>query len=150
MTPVEATLVRRRAQRPPLVALDVDITLRNEDAQPRWWLVATTAGPDVAALGSAGVHSVLVEGVARFSGPAPFGALQLAAGDEVTLHGWTVTVWDDPPVDTVEVGVVDAAEVVIGGSPIGDWIARGTWPGRDLEPFPVDLVDARRATVRIG
>jgi hypothetical protein len=147
--------VRRHALRPPLVALAADIALRNDGGQPRWWLVAGTAGPGTDPVGKGGVHSVEVapsDGVivARFAGAAPFGALRLDAGDEVTLREWTVTVWDDPPVSTVDVDVVSAAEVIIGGSPIAEWLERGTWPGENLELFAVDLVDPCRETVEIA
>jgi hypothetical protein len=150
VTPARITPARRHSLRPPFVALVADITLRNDDAEPRWWLVATAAGPDIAPLGSVGVHSVELGRTARFAGAAPFGALRLDAGEEVTLHDWLVTVWNDPPLSGVEVDVVDAAEVIIGGSPIADWLARGTWPGEQLEVFPVELVRPRRATMRLA
>jgi len=155
VTLTRITLVRRDELRPPMVALVTDIDLRNDDAQPRWWLVARNAGPGTDPLGKGGVHSVEVAAgddvvVARFSGAAPFGALRLDAGGEVTLRDWTVTVWDDPPVSTVDVDIVNAAEVVIGGSPIAEWLDRGTWPGENLELFAVDLVDPRRETVELA
>ena len=68
----------------------------------------------------------------------------------MVLRGWTVTVWDEPPVSTVDVEVVSAAEVIIGGSPIAQWLDRGTWPGDNLERFAVDLVDPRRETLKIA
>ena len=68
----------------------------------------------------------------------------------MTLHEWTVTVWDDPPVATVDVDVVSAAEVIIGGSPIADRLERGTWPGQNFEVFATDLVDPRRETLEIA
>jgi hypothetical protein len=147
--------VRRHALRPPLVALVADIALRNDGGQPRWWLVAATAGPRVAPVASAGVHSVEVapgDGVVvgRFAGAAPFGALRLDAGGELTLRGWTVTVWDDPPVAEVELDVINAAEVIIGGRPVAEWLERGTWAGEDLDVLEVELVDARREPVRIA
>ena len=68
----------------------------------------------------------------------------------MTLREWTVTVWDDPAVATVDIDVVSAAEVIIGGSPIADWLERETWPGQNLEVFATDLVDPRRETLEIA
>jgi hypothetical protein len=152
LTHADLTLVRRDDLRPPFADLVVDVVLRNPASAPRWLLLSGTAGPQARPIGSAGVHSselVHPEGVPviRFAGNAPFAAARLPGGGELSLHGWTLSLWNAPPAHEVEVEIVSAAGLRIGGEPADGWLERVTWISDDLVPLAVELDDERRERV---
>jgi hypothetical protein len=154
VTGAALTLVGRRLLRPPVAELSLVVSLRNDARGPRWLLLSRDAAPDARPVGSEGVHSVELVHMAgatigRFAGTAPFDAVHLAAGAALTLPDWSVEVWDDPPLEEVELEVLSAAAVRIGGMPIEAWLERGTWNTPDLSALPVELEDERRERIRL-
>ncbi len=155
MTQAQFTLLRRDDLRPPFAELVFDVALTNPEPQPRWFLLPASVGPDTPAIGSAGVssaefvrHSGLAVG--KFSGSAPFAALLVPAGGDVSLPGWPLRLWDEPPVTEVEFDVVTAAGVRIGGKPAAEWFDGGPWISDGLAAVAVELADARRERVRVS
>jgi hypothetical protein len=150
LTHAELTLVRRDDLRPPFADLVVDVVLRNPAPAPRWLLLSANAGPRARPIGSAGVHSSETLGnVIRFAGNAPFSAARLPAGGEISLHRWTLSLWNEPPAAEVEVEIVSAAALRIGGEPADGWLERGAWISDGLAALPVELDDDQRERVRL-
>lgn len=118
-----------RMRKPPLVELYFDVVLRNDWAEKRWFLLPSTLGPGTAALFTkGGVDSVEVfapRGQGRvvlghFLGTGGFCGLLLPARSEIHLQIFPISYWGDLP-DQLEVEVVTAKRLTIGGEPASAW-----------------------------
>src|SRR5688572_7813558 len=90
MTSVEAKLLEKNYGKPPLMVLKLELTLKNGDDEPRWFLVPRKL-PAGNEKGVNGVEVRAFEGkgravVGRFIGTAGFHALLLPPKAEVTLR----------------------------------------------------------------
>ncbi len=118
-----------RMRKPPLVELYFDIALRNDRAEPRWFLLPSNLGPGTSALlTKGGIDGVEVFGprgkgrvvVGHFLGTGGFYALLLPARAEVHLRMFPISYWGDVP-NQLEVEVVTAKRLTIGGEPAAAW-----------------------------
>jgi hypothetical protein len=127
--PAEIKFRELRMRKPPLVELYFDVALRNDHVEPRWFLVHSNLGPGTSALlTKGGVDGVEVFGprgkgrvvIGHFLGTGGFYALLLPARAEVRLRMFPISYWGDLP-DHVQVEVVVAKRLTIGGEPAAAW-----------------------------
>jgi hypothetical protein len=127
--PVEIKFRELRMRKPPLVELYFDVVLRNRRAEPRWFLLPGNLGPGTSALLTrGGVDGVEVFGprgtgrviVGHFLGTGGFYALLLPARSAIHLQMFPISYWGDLP-DQLEVEVVTAKRLTIGGEPASAW-----------------------------
>ena len=132
---VEAKLEARVPGRPPMETLLIDVTLRNAEKEPRWFLlperIPADAGPDEG--GVFGVEAWVAEGkgggravIGKFLGTAGFQALLVPAGGVVRLEGfgiprWRATARNAAKTETIPIEVTIAKSVTVGGQPIRSW-----------------------------
>ena len=118
-----------RLRKPPLAELYFDVVLRNDRAQPRWFLLPSNLGPGTPSLVTkGGVDSLEVFGprgkgrvfVGHFLGTGGFYALLLPARAVVRLRMFPISYWGDVP-DHLQVEVVTAKRLTIGGEPAEAW-----------------------------
>jgi hypothetical protein len=126
---VEIKFRQMRFAKPPLVYLSFDVTLRNNEKSPRWFLLPSNLGSGHAAIGEKGgvdtleVFSPRGKGhvvVGRFLGTGGFNALLLPSGAAVRLRLFPISYWGDPP-DNLEIEIVIARELTIGGDKAESW-----------------------------
>src|SRR5882724_10088163 len=127
--PAEIKFRELRMRKPPLVELYFDIVLRNDRPEPRWFLLPSNLGPGTSGLlTKGGVDGVEVFGprgkgravIGHFLGTGGFYALLLPARAEVRLHMFPISYWGELP-DRVQVEVVTAKRLLIGGEPAAGW-----------------------------
>ena len=112
---VELKPIAERPGKPPMITFELEVILRNEGAEPRWFVVpsnlpAATGGIDVLEVFGLGDGVIL----GRFLGTGGFWALLLPAKAEVRIKKLPLIYWDDPQKKlTVEVTV--ARELTLGG-----------------------------------
>jgi hypothetical protein len=118
-----------RMRKPPLVELYFDVVLRNDRAEPRWFLLpsnlASGSSPLRAKGGVDGLEVFAPRGngrviVGHFLGTGGFYALLLPARAEVHLRMFPILYWGDLP-DQLEVNVVTARRLTIGSEPATTW-----------------------------
>jgi hypothetical protein len=126
---VEIKFRELRMRKPPLVELYFDLVLRNSRTEPRWFLLPGNLGPgNSALLTKSGVDGVEVFGprgsgrviVGHFLGTGGFYALLLPARAAIHLQMFPISYWGDLP-DQLEVEVVTAKSLTIGGEPASAW-----------------------------
>lgn len=126
---VEIKFRELHMRKPPLVELDFDVVLRNDRAEPRWFLLPSNLGsensPLLAKGGVDGVEVFAPRGSGRviighFLGTGGFYALLLPARAEVHLRMFPISYWGDLP-DQLPVEVVTAKRLTIGGEPASAW-----------------------------
>ena len=125
---VTTTAARMVDQRPPSVALMLDIVLRNPGDADHWFLIpddvaiaeeiggGTVNGADVRTLTGSG--RVVIT---HFQGLRGFYALLLPAGGEVTLRDLQVDADLDALEEAISLPVERCTAAIIGGRPIADW-----------------------------
>jgi hypothetical protein len=127
--PAEITFREMRLRKPPLAELIFDIVLRNDHPGARWFLLPSNLGPGHSSIVTkGGVDSVEVFAphgsgrviVGHFLGTGGFQALLLPAHAQVRLRMFPISYWGDVP-DHLEVEVVTAKGVMIGGEPAAAW-----------------------------
>ncbi|AFZ22993.1 hypothetical protein Cylst_0668 [Cylindrospermum stagnale PCC 7417] len=127
LPPVEIKFISQRSQRPPLVSLFFDITLRNDQSEPRWFILPSKLnlppgkgvdGVEVFHLGGKG--RVII---GRFQGTGGFQILLLPPKAEVTLRGLPISFWGIPPKDSLSVDVIIADRLTIGNEPAEAWFS---------------------------
>ncbi|MDX6498013.1 MAG: hypothetical protein QOG23_1273 [Blastocatellia bacterium] len=127
--PAEITFREMRLRKPPLAELYFDITLHNYQSRPLWFLLPSNLGSGISALlTKGGVDTVEVFAprgsgrviVGHFLGTGGFYALLLPARAEVRMQVFPISYWGDPP-DQLQVGVVTAQGLRIGGEPAASW-----------------------------
>ena len=106
--PAEIRFRELRMRKPPLVELYFDVVLRNDRAEPRWFLVPSNLGPGTSALlTKGGVDGVEVFGprgkgrvvIGHFLGTGGFYALLLPARAEVRLQMFPISYWGTCRID---------------------------------------------------
>jgi len=127
--PAEIKFREMHMRKPPLVELYFDIVLRNNRAEPRWFLLPSNLGPGTSALlTKGGVDGLEVFGprgkgrvvIGHFLGTGGFYALLLPARAEVHLRMFPISYWGDLP-DQLQVEVVTAKRLMIGGESATAW-----------------------------
>jgi hypothetical protein len=116
-----ATYAGRHRLRPPRLVLRFDVTLRNPAAEALWAILADSlpAAPepvralsvDAYELGGDG-RAVLLHALAEHG----LYAVLMPPGGEVTLAGLPLGMWTEPG-EAVEIGVVLAPALTVGGAP---------------------------------
>ena len=125
---VEIKYVAMHLERPPKIRLFFDITLSNERAGPRWFLLPDRLGPER----EAAAYAVdIIEGyelqgqgqagVVHFGGSHGFQALLLPAGGRVELQRFPILFWGKMP-DSVLIEVISANQLTVGGKPAEAWL----------------------------
>ena len=149
---VEASVVGIRRDRPPLAKLLLDVTLRNDRAEQRWFLLPEMLGgsPVPRERGIFGVDPVEVRGegravVAAFRGAEGFQALLLPGGAEVRVRGLPLAHLGRLPSGAAGLEVAIATSLEIGGEPAGDWIGSDPLSDRSVD---ADYEHARRLPSR--
>ena len=127
--PAQIKFRELRMRKRPLVELYFDVVLRNDRAEPRWFLVPSNLGPGNPSLatkgGVDGVEVFRPRGrgrvvVGHFLGTGGFYALLLPARAEVRLRMFPISYWGDLP-DQLLVEVATAKRLTIGGEPTAAW-----------------------------
>ncbi len=127
--PAEITFREMHLRKPPLAELSFDIVLRNDQSEPRWFLLPSNLGPGTSSLVTkGGVDTVEVfephgSGrviVGHFLGTGGFQALLLPAHARVRLRMFPISYWGDVP-DHLQVEVVTAKRLTIGSEPAAAW-----------------------------
>lgn len=134
--PVDLRFVGINPGTPPQLWMLFDITLRNTESTPRWFLLpdelsTTGAGkPGVGGVDGVEVFALSGQGrvvFGRFQGSAACQALLLPAGAVVTIHRFPIQFWEeDIPKAAVPVVVVIARELTVGGEPATAWFGPET------------------------
>lgn len=125
---IDATFAGRRPGKPPLVNVQLDVTLQNPAADARWFLIPDNvpdSGPDDGGVTGVEPHEAKGEGravVGHFLGTKGFLAIQVAGGATVKLEKLTVRAWDESGwKGPLKLDVVVAKDVTVGGEPIAAW-----------------------------
>lgn len=143
-----------RFGRPPLVYLYFDVVLRNQRAEPRWFLLpkslSAETAPDASKGGVDGLEVFAPRGkgrviVGRFLGTGGFQALLLSAGAEVRLRLFPISFWGDLP-EVVQVDVITAKRLTIGGEEAESWF--GVNPLSSARADVAEKLDSQSAALR--
>jgi len=118
-----------RYRTPPLVELVFDVVLRNDRAQPRWFLIPSNLNPQKTGIPSSGgvdaleVFAPTGKGrvvLGHFLGTGGFQALLLPAHAEIHLRALPISYWGDVP-DDLGVEIIVARRLMINGEPARKW-----------------------------
>lgn len=144
---VEVVFAAKQPARPPMVNVLVDVTLRNAEKEPRWFVLPTRApaNPDEAGGGVMGVETYEAAGdgrvvLGKFLGTGGFQAVLVPGGGEVTLSRLAISSWQTRPLASLSFDVIVAEDVSVGGEPIAAWFGE-TAPASDVRA----RVDASKA-----
>ena len=116
-------------RKPPLVELVFDVVLRNDRAQPRWFLLPSKLYPEETGIPTKGgvdtleVFAPRGKGrviIGHFLGTGGFQALLLPAHAEIHLRALPISYWGDVP-DRLQVEVIVAKRLMIAGESARDW-----------------------------
>lgn len=116
-------------RKPPLVELVFDVVLRNDRAQPRWFLLPSNLYPEkpgIPKTGGVDTLEVLAPRgkgrviIGHFLGTGGFQALLLPAHAEIHLRALPISYWGDVP-DRVPVEVIVAKRLMIAGESARTW-----------------------------
>jgi len=114
---------------PPLVELVFDVVLRNDRAQPRWFLIPSNLNPQktgIPAIGGVDALEVFAPAgkgrvvLGRFLGTGGFQALLLPAHAEIHLRALPISYWGDVP-DDLGVEIIVAKRLMIDGETARRW-----------------------------
>ena len=121
-----------RFRKPPLAELYFDVTLHNDRAAPRWFLLPSNLGPGRALIGKKGgvdaLEAFAAHGkgrviVGHFLGTGGFHAIFLAPRSEVRLRVFPISYWGDPPAN-LPIEIVIARQLTIGGERAEKWFGK--------------------------
>jgi hypothetical protein len=127
--PAEIQFHEMRYRTPPLVELVFDIVLRNDRAEPRWFLIPSNLNPQKTGIPSIGgidaleVFAPAGKGrvvLGHFLGTGGFQALLLPAHAEIHLRALPISYWGDVP-DDLGVEIIVARRLMIDGEPARKW-----------------------------
>jgi hypothetical protein len=116
-------------RKPPLVELVFDVVLRNDRAQPRWFILPSHIYPDKPQIPEKGGVDVLEvfaphgKGrviIGRFLGTGGFQVLLLPAHSQIHLRSLPISYWGDVP-DTMQVEIMTATRLMIDGKDAASW-----------------------------
>ncbi len=123
---VELEYISKQYQRPPQVKLFFEAILRNEQAEPRWFILpdnidrataatCTTNGLEVWEW--SGKNRVIV---GQFLGEVGIQVFHLPAGAELKIHYLALKHWGELPA-SVNLEAIIARQIMIDGQPIESW-----------------------------
>lgn len=125
----EIKFVEMHFRKPPLVEIIFDVELRNDRAQPRWFLLPSHMYPNKPGIQDKGgvdaleVFAPRSKGrviIGRFLGTGGFQALLLPAHAEIHLRALAVEYWGEVP-ESLQMEVIVAKRLVIGGDSARSW-----------------------------
>jgi hypothetical protein len=121
--------LKKRYERPPKVTLLFDLTLHNNRPGPRWFLLPDKIFPSSGGVKNGGVDGIeiftlsgkgkVIKG--RFQGTGGFQALLLSEGATVIIRHFPISVWENLPAGSLEIEVVIAKQLIIGGETAFTW-----------------------------
>lgn len=126
---VKMRLREMRFGKPPLVKLYFDVVLRNNRAEPRWFLLPKSLGAGMPSLGTkGGVDGIEVFAprgkgrviIGHFLGTGGFQALLLPGGAKVRIRLFRISFWGDLP-EHIQVEVLTAKRLTIGAEEVNAW-----------------------------
>lgn len=128
---VEAKYAGVVANKPPSATLQLDVTLRNAEKSPRWFVFPSTlpVSEDAKDGGVIGVEAFDASDkghlvIGKFLGSAAFQAVLLPAGGEVTISRLGIQTWKGPAIKgPIAFEVLIAKEITVGGEPAAAWFA---------------------------
>jgi hypothetical protein len=138
-------------ERPPLANLLFDVTLRNQAAGARWFLLPAKIEPSTGPGGGVdGIEVDAMEGkgrvvLGRFQGRQKLQALLLPAGAEIAIRRLAIQTWEDLPKGAIPIVAVAATNLTVGGEPAESWF--GENPSCDLRA-EVSADDAEMISAR--
>ncbi len=127
--PAEIKFKELHFRKPPLVEMVFDVTLRNSQPEPRWFLLPTNIHPKKKWTPTeGGVDALEVfapQGtgrvfLARFLGTGGFQSLLLPAHSEIRLRQLPISYWGDPPND-LRIPILVVRDFKIGNAPSETW-----------------------------
>ncbi len=144
-------------RKPPLVELIFDVVLRNDRAQPRWFLLPSNLNPEKTGIPTkGGVDTLEVFAprgkvrviIGRFLGTGGFQALLLPAHAEIHLRALPISYWGDVP-DHLQVEILTAKRLTIDGNDAASWFKVNPTSGvkADISENPTDssrMIRSRR------
>jgi hypothetical protein len=139
--PAEIKIREMHFRKPPLVELIFDVVLRNDRAQPRWFLLASHLYPEKPGIPEKGgvdtleVFAPRGKGrvvIGRFLGTGGFQALLLPAHAEIHLRGLPVEYWGDVP-ESLQLEVIVAKRLTIGSESARSWFQTNPICGRKAD-----------------
>lgn len=157
---VEITFAGRTPGKPPLVTLLFDVTLRNAESAPRWFVLPLSLPKDAGVeaesdAGVAGVEVFEASGngravLGKFLGTAGFQVVLVAPKAEVKLQRVGISYWQASPrkdLASLPIEVVIAKELTVGGEPAAAWF--GTVDPLSGARVSADASAAKRAGSRM-
>jgi hypothetical protein len=138
---VEIKFVEMHFRKPPLVEILFDVVLRNDRAQPRWFLLPSHMYPGKPGIPEKGgvdaleVFTPRGRGhviIGRLLGTGGFQALLLPAHAEIHLRGLPIEYWGDVP-ESLQLNVIVAKRVTIGSEPARSWFRANPICGRKAD-----------------
>lgn len=145
---VEATFAGRLPGKPPLVTVQLDVTLTNPAKEARWFLFPGSipeTGTDEGGVTGVEPWEASGEGravVGQFLGTKGFSAVLVPAGGVVKLSKYPVRVWNESGwKGPLELDVTVAKDVTVGKEPIASWF--GANPASDAK-VSADMSAAKR------
>ncbi len=169
---VEVKLVGRHPGRPPLSRLQIDVVLRNEHKEPRWFVLPKDVGQKGGQKGGVSAleaHALAGSGkavVGRFLGAGGFQAVLLPGGAEVRLQKLPLSAWGEPE-GGLPLEVIVASDITVGGESVKGWFgadptceagAHGSEEGSHIiatkkteggKELPVAMTEERRIKVQL-
>jgi hypothetical protein len=146
---VEIAFAGRAAAKPPMGTILVDVTLRNAESTPRWFVLPGQLPKDAEGGGVTGVEAYELSGngrvvLGKWLGTAGFQTVLVAGGAEVKLQRVAIPVWKANDVKgPLAIEVVIAKELTVGGQPAAAWFEK-TNPLSDSR-VTADVSKAKRA-----
>jgi hypothetical protein len=140
-------------RKPPLVELIFDVVLRNDRAQPRWFLLPSHVYPDKPGIPiKGGVDTLEVFAprgrgrviIGRFLGTGGFQALLLPAHAEIHLRMFPISYWGDLPAN-LDVEIVIARRLTIGVETAESWFGKNP-----MSSVTADISEAAESAMRIS
>lgn len=146
-----------RRRRPPRSELRFDVTLRREEVGPRWACLPTVLRAGSSPPARRTGHTVdLYElrgtgrvAVARFLGEDGFATLLIPGGADLTLTGFPVEFWGEPPAQ-VDFELVTAGALLLDGRPLEDQVALDLLCDREAAVDATPLADQRAVVESLG
>ena len=172
---VEIAFAGKAPAKPPMVTVLVDVTLRNAESSPRWFVLPGQLPKDAEGVGVTGVEVWELSGdgravLGKWLGTAGFQTVLVAPGAEVKLQRVAIPVWQTTPVKgPLAFEVVIAKEITVGGQPAAAWFEKasplsdsrssgdaskakraGSKFTEDRDEVPVVISEDRRVSVEIA
>ena len=157
MTGTAARFSGLRRLRPPRVDLLFDVTLRGAEAARSWVVLPTSleagrARPQATTAHTLEIYELAGTGrvvVACLRGEDGLAALLLEPGAELTLTGFPIACWEQPP-DEAEIEIVTASGLLIDGQSLEDRVKTDVLCDREGVAGAGALADQRGVIEALG